>query len=186
MLVNRNLDDDAFTDSDSTLSTLTDRTNLRDESVVDGGVVSEPDNDTFSNLDVNTEEDADNETDSDIFSDTDGDADSEFDCQADDSSVTDEEYDVFLKRSEQFSGGMSPSHIIRSLVHGRPRLDNSQYTINAIEGFPATRITGSNGRDNPASSLSSLTNFISRRLAPAYYEWAFAGRLVFSTGMESG
>lgn len=43
---------------------------------------------------MSSEEDADNETDSDIFSDTDGDVDSDFDCQADDSSVTDDEYDA--------------------------------------------------------------------------------------------
>lgn len=44
--MNRNLDDNAFTDSDSTLSMLTDRMDLRDESDADGGVVSEPDSDT--------------------------------------------------------------------------------------------------------------------------------------------
>jgi len=110
--VNRNLDDDAFADSDSTLSTLstlTDRMDLRDESDADGGVVSEPDSDTFNDLNVSAEEDVDNEIDSNVFSDTDRGADSDFDCQADDSSVTDDEHDAGPKRLEQSSGGMSPS-----------------------------------------------------------------------------
>jgi hypothetical protein len=123
--VNRNLDNDAFTDSDSTLSTLTDRMDLRDESDADGGVVSEPDSDTFSDLDVSTEEDADNETDSDIFSDTDGDADSDFDCQADNSSVTDDEYDAGPEETRTIVWRHVAFHIIRSLVQGRPKLDNS-------------------------------------------------------------
>jgi len=80
---------DNFSDSDST---LTDRMDLRDESDADGGVVSEPDSDTFSDLDVSTEEDADHKTDSDIFSDTD--ADSDFDCQVGNSGVTDDEYEA--------------------------------------------------------------------------------------------
>jgi hypothetical protein len=161
--VNRNLDDDAFIDSDSTLSTLIDRMDLGDESDVDAGVVREPDGDTFSDLDVSAEEDADNETDSDIFSDTDGDADSDFDCQADDSSVTDDEYDAGPEETRAIVWGHVAFHVVRSLVYGWPKLDNSQYTINAIEGFPATRITGLQWAcfaiPFPASSLSSLTNF---------------------------
>src|SRR5271163_1317322 len=144
-LVNRNLDDDAFTDSDSTLSTLTDRMDLGDESDADGGVVSEPDSDTFSDLDVSTEEDADNETDFDIFSDTDGDADSDFDCQADDSSVADDEYDAGPEETRTIVWRHVAFHIIRSLVLSGPSWITLMYTINAIEDFPATCITSSNG-----------------------------------------
>ena len=111
---------DNFSDSDST---LTDRMDLRDESDADGGVVSEPDSDTFSDLDVSTEEDADNKTDSDIFSDTD--ADSDFDCQVDNSGVTDDEYDAGPEETRTIVWRHVAFHIIRSLVHGQPKLDNS-------------------------------------------------------------
>ena len=135
--MNRNLDDNAFTDSDSTLSTLIDRMDLRDESDADGGVVSEPDSDTFSDLDVSTEEDADNETDFDIFSDTDGDADSDFDCQADDSSVTDDEYDAGPEETRTIVWRHVAFHIIRSLVHGRPKLDKLSRTLSMqLKTFP--------------------------------------------------
>ena len=137
-------DGDNFSDSDSMLSTLTDRMDLRDTSDADSGVISEPDSDTFSDLDVSTEEDADNETHSDIFSDTNGDADSDFDCQADNSSITDDEYDTGPER-DQNDRGMSPSTSSAAWFTGCPNWITLTYTINAIEDFPATRITGSNG-----------------------------------------
>jgi hypothetical protein len=136
---------------------------LRDESDVEGGVVREPDSDTFSDLDMSTEEHADNGTDSDISSDTDRDADSDFDCQVDDSSITDDEYDAGSEETRAIALGHVAIHAAHSPVHGWPKLDNSQYTINAIEGFPATRIAGlQRARFTipfPASSLSSLANF---------------------------
>lgn len=107
-------------------------------------MVSESDSDTFSDLDVSTEEDADNETDSDIFSDTNGDADSDFDCQADNSSITDDEYDTGPER-DQNNRGMSPSTSSAVWFTGGPNWITLTYTINAIEDFPETRITGSNG-----------------------------------------
>jgi hypothetical protein len=136
------------------MTTLTGPMDLRDESDVDA------DSDTFSDLDMSTEEQADNQTDSDIFGDTDGDADSDFYCQADDSSITD---DAGSEETRAIVRGHVALHAVRNPVHGYAKLDNSQYTINAIEGFPATRIAGLQWArfaiPFPASSLSSLANF---------------------------
>jgi hypothetical protein len=87
-LANHNLDGDVFTDSDRTRSTQT------DESGVDGGV-----NQTaiYSNLNASTE-DA-NETGFHMFSNTNEAMNGDFDYQADNSNVTDDEYDAGLKEA---------------------------------------------------------------------------------------
>ena len=120
-LANHNLDGGAFTDSDRTLSTQTDEGGV--DGGVDGGVVSEPDRDIYSNLNVSTK-DAD-ETGFDMFSNTNGDTDSDFDYQADNSNVTDDEYDTGLEDARAIVWRQVAFHIIGSTVHGRPRLDKS-------------------------------------------------------------
>jgi hypothetical protein len=127
-LVDRNLDDGTFTDSDST---MTHREDLRDDSDVNGGVVSDSDGYIFSDLDVSTEEDtdSDNETDSYIFNDTERDADSDFYCQADDSSVTDDECDAGPEVTRTILWRHVAFHIIRSPVQGRPNVLIAKVTL---------------------------------------------------------